>query len=153
MAREVLSGSESFVEPPGRFEAGTPNVAGALALAEAVRYLSELGMAGVCEHDRDLTAYCRQALLSVPGLALIGNADDALGVVSFVHPDVHPHDLSTVCDARGVAIRAGHHCAQPVMRRYGVVATARASFGVYNTRADVDVLTEAVRAAVELFAV
>ena len=141
---------------PHKFEAGTPNVAGAVGLAAAIRFLEELGMDAVREHDERLAALALSRLAEeVPGLRLYGpppgHASPHLGAVSFTLEDVHPHDVATIVDAEGVAIRAGHHCNQPLMRRLGVSATARASFGVYNDEEDVEALVAALRSARRLF--
>jgi len=139
---------------PHKFEAGTPNVADAVGLAAAVEWLDALGTDRVLAHERALVGLALARLGGVPGVTLYGPPADARsGVVSFSVDGVHPHDLATVLDERGVCIRAGHHCAQPLMRRLGVVATARASFWAYSTPADVDALVGGVRAAQRLFGV
>jgi cysteine desulfurase/selenocysteine lyase len=139
---------------PHKFEAGTPNVADAVGLAAAVEWLDGLGAARVLAHERALVVRALEALGALPGLTLYGPPADARsGVVSFSVDGVHPHDLATVLDERGVCIRAGHHCAQPLMRRLGVPATARASFWAYSTPADVDALVDGVRSAQRLFGV
>jgi len=137
---------------PHKFEAGTPNAAGAVGLAAAVRVLEDLGLDAVRAHDRALARLAYERLAALPGIRLYGpGAGDRTSVVSFTVDDIHPHDLATILDARGVCIRAGHHCAQPLMRRLGVSATARASFYVYNDASDVDALVAGVLAAKELF--
>jgi cysteine desulfurase / selenocysteine lyase len=138
---------------PHKFEAGTPHIAGAVGLAAAVRFLTEVGRENILAHERDLLAYAMERLAEIPDLRLLGPRDPEKrsGVVSFTLADVHPHDLATITDARGVAIRAGHHCAQPLMRRMQVPATARASFYLYNTREDVDRLVDALEHARSLF--
>ena len=138
---------------PHKFEAGTPNVADAVGLAAAVRFLEGVGMARVLEHERGLTALASRMLADVEGVTLYGPPPaERSGVVSFALAEVHPHDLSTVLDDGGVCIRAGNHCAQPLMRRLGVVATARASFYLYNDASDVEALVHGVRRARALFA-
>ncbi len=127
-----------YNEVPHKFEAGTPNVAGAIGLAAAIDYLAGLGIESVRRHESDLIAYSEEALLAVPGLSLIGRPRDKCAVHSFVLDGIHPHDVGTILDGEGIAIRTGHHCAQPTMKRFGLPATARASFGIYNTRADID---------------
>jgi cysteine desulfurase/selenocysteine lyase len=141
-------------ELPWKFEAGTPPVAEAVGLATAVGYLSALGMDRVREHERSLTAYMLEELARVPGLRVVGppEAENRGGLVSFTLEGIHPHDVAELCSREGVCIRAGHHCAQPLMRCLGVGATARASVGVYNDRADVDVLVSSLLAAREVFA-
>jgi cysteine desulfurase / selenocysteine lyase len=138
---------------PHKFEAGTPHIAGVVGLAAAVRFLTEVGRENILAHERDLLAYALARLAEIPDLRLLGPRDPEKrsGVVSFTLADVHPHDLATITDARGVAIRAGHHCAQPLMRRMQVPATARASFYLYNTREDVDRLVDALQHARSLF--
>jgi cysteine desulfurase/selenocysteine lyase len=139
---------------PHKFEAGTPNVADAVGLAAAVEWLDALGTERVLAHERALVGRALEALGALPGLTLYGPpAELRSGVVSFSVEGVHPHDLATILDERGVCIRAGHHCAQPLMRRLGVPATARASFWAYSTPADVDALADGVRAAQRLFGV
>lgn len=144
----------TWAEVPLRFEAGTPNVAAAAAYPPALDLLEELGAARVRAHERELVAYAWQRLSAVPDLHLFGPADPDLrgGLVSFHDPRVHPHDLATLLDQRGVAVRAGHHCAQPLHRRLGVVATTRASFGVYTGHDDIDALIEGIVFARSVFA-
>jgi cysteine desulfurase/selenocysteine lyase len=139
---------------PHKFEAGTPNIAGAVALAAAVDYLEALGMDAVLAHERDVVGYAVERLGRMEGLRIYGPRDpeDRSGVVSFSLGDVHPHDVATILDANGVAVRAGHHCAQLVMKHFGVPATSRASFYIYNTRSDVDRLVEGLEAVRGIFA-
>jgi cysteine desulfurase/selenocysteine lyase len=137
---------------PHKFEAGTPHIAGAIGLAAALDYLGQAGPAAVAAHEQSLLAYALEGLRSVPDVRIVGTPRERAGVVSFLVGDVHPHDVGTVLDRHGVAIRAGHHCAQPLMRRLGVAATARASFGLYNTREDVDALVRGLHAVREVFA-
>ena len=138
---------------PYKFEAGTPNIAGVIGFGVALDYLEAVGMDEIRRHERDLTAYALDRLIDVPGVTLYGPLDPDLrgGVVSFGLDGVHPHDIGQVLDSHGVAIRAGHHCAQPVMRKLDVAATARASFYLYNTRQEVDVLEAAVRETSDFF--
>ena len=138
---------------PYKFEAGTPNIAGVIGFGVALDYLEAVGMDAIRRHERDLTAYALDRLIDVPGVTLYGPLDPDLrgGVVSFGLDGVHPHDIGQVLDSHGVAIRAGHHCAQPVMRKLDVAATARASFYLYNTREEVDVLEAAVRETSDFF--
>lgn len=138
---------------PQRFEAGTPHIAGVIGLGAAVDFLEEVGHAWIEAHERSLLAYMLERLGEIPDLRVLGPVDPAerSGVVSFTLADVHPHDLATILDAQGVAIRAGHHCAQPLMRRLGVSATARASLSLYNSAADVDRLVSALEQARRLF--
>jgi len=139
---------------PWKFEAGTPPVAEAVGLGVAVEYLSALGMERVREHERSLTAYMLEELARVPGLRVVGppEAERRGGLASFTLEGIHPHDVAELCSREGVCIRAGHHCAQPLMRCLGVGATARASVGVYNDRSDIDALVASLLAAREVFA-
>jgi cysteine desulfurase/selenocysteine lyase len=135
---------------PFKFEAGTPNIAGVVGFGAAVEYLSALDRTAIADHERDLLEYARQELVKVAGVRLIGNARDRAGAVSFVMDGIHPHDIGTIVDREGVAIRTGQHCAQPLIDRYGVGATARASFALYNTREDIDALIAALGKVREL---
>ncbi|MGX1129376.1 cysteine desulfurase/selenocysteine lyase [Streptomyces glaucescens] len=145
----------TFLPPPQRFEAGVPMTSQAVGLAAAVDYLQALGMAEVAAHEDRLTARALELLGEIPGVRIVGPRDlaDRGGAVSFTVDGVHPHDVGQVLDERGVAVRVGHHCARPIVRRYGVPATTRASFYVYNTSAEVDALAEGVRAAQAYFGV
>lgn len=136
---------------PWRFEAGTVNIAGGAGLAAAVDYLSAAGLPAVAAHEHDLLVYATERLRNIPGLRILGTAPAKAAVISFLLGDIHPHDIGTVLDQEGIAIRTGQHCAQPVMDRYGVSATARASFGLYNTRSDVDALADGLRKVREIF--
>ena len=138
---------------PHRFEAGTPNVEGAVALAAACAYVTDLGLEAIREHEVALTTQAMRELGAAPGVTLFGtrHAEGRSGVVSFTVEGVHPHDLSTALDVAGIAVRAGHHCAQPLMRALGVPATVRASFWVYNTSDDVTRLVSAVQQTQERF--
>jgi cysteine desulfurase/selenocysteine lyase len=151
MIREVHLDHSTWNDLPYKFEAGTMNVAQAVGLGAAVDYLDELGMQNVREHERRLGEYAYRRLAEIEGITIYGPEKDRTGLVSFSLPDVHPHDLSQLLDEEGVAIRSGHHCAQPLMRRLGVVATARASFYLYNTEQEVDALVEALQRAREFF--
>ncbi|MFH1469798.1 MAG: cysteine desulfurase [Pseudomonadota bacterium] len=141
----------TFQKPPARFEAGTPNIEGAIGMGAAARFLMSLDRAALAAHEQDLLAYATARLSEVPGLRVVGTAPQKGPVVSFVVDDVHPHDLGTLLDRAGVAVRSGHHCAQPAVAHFGVPATTRASFGLYNTRAEVDVLLAALLSAIEVF--
>ncbi len=136
---------------PYKFEAGTPHMAGAVGLGAALDWLQGLDRAGAEAHERDLLAYGTARLTEIPGLRLVGTAPEKAGVLSFVLDDVHPHDIGTILDREGVAIRTGHHCAQPVLRRLGLQATARASLALYNTREDIDALVRGLGRVKELF--
>jgi cysteine desulfurase/selenocysteine lyase len=152
MIASVSFEKTTYNVPPHKFEAGTPNIAGAVGLGAAADYLLGLGLEVVGEHERRLLEYATERLDSIPGVRLIGTARHKEAVLSFVMEGIHPHDIGTVLDREGIAVRAGHHCAQPVMDRLGVPATARASFGVYNTLEEVDRLAGGVLAVKEMFA-
>jgi cysteine desulfurase/selenocysteine lyase len=136
---------------PNKFEAGTPHVAGAVGLAAAIDYLAGLDREAVEAYERDLLSYATRALLEIPGLRIIGTAREKAGVISFVLEGIHPHDIGTIVDQEGIAIRTGHHCAQPVMDRFGVPATARASLAFYNTKEDIDALVASLHKVKEVF--
>jgi cysteine desulfurase/selenocysteine lyase len=138
-------------EVPYKFEAGTPNIAGAVGLAAALDYLDGFGLAAIAAHEDALLRHGTEALAAVPGLRLVGTAPDKAGVLSFVLDGIHPHDIGTVLDYEGIAIRTGHHCAQPVMERYGIPATARASLGLYNTTGELDALVRGLGKVREVF--
>lgn len=152
MIRSVSFEKTIYNDPPYRFEAGTPPIAGAIGLAAAIEYLEELGLAGVARHEHQLLEEATAALRRIPGLRIIGTARRKAAVLSFVMEGAHPHDVATILDGEGVAVRAGHHCAQPVMARFGLPATTRASFALYNTREDVHALAHALRRVREIFA-
>ena len=136
---------------PFKFEAGTPNIAGAIGLGAATDYLQGLGVGAVAAHERDLAARAVRRLSEIPGLRFVGTARDKAGIVSFTLDGVHPHDIGTILDRQGIAVRAGHHCAQPVMARFGVSATVRASFAAYNTIEEVDALARGLESVREIF--
>jgi len=140
-----------YKKPPSKFEAGTPNIAGAIGLGVALDYMTSLGMERVAAHEHRLLDYATRKISGIPGVKLIGTARERAGVLSFVLDTVHPHDLGTILDGEGIAIRAGHHCAQPVMERFGIPATTRASFAAYNTREEIDLLAEGIKKAQRLF--
>jgi cysteine desulfurase/selenocysteine lyase len=137
---------------PHKFEAGTPHMEGAIGLGAALEYVNRLGVENITAHEQDVLAYATEQVSAVPGARLIGTAREKTGVLSFVLEPVHPHDIGTILDQEGIAIRTGHHCAQPVMQRFGVPATARASFGLYNTREEVDALVRGLQRVREVFA-
>ena len=152
MISSVTFAKTTYNDLPFKFEAGTPDIAGAIALGAALNYITNLGMDKIAAHESELLAYATEAVGAIPGIRLIGTAFDRAGVLSFVLDHVHPHDLGTILDREGIAIRTGHHCAQPVMERFGIAGTARASFAVYNTKEEVDALVAGIRAAREVFA-
>jgi len=136
---------------PYKFEAGTPHIAGGIGLGAAIDYLGGVNWEQVVSHEQDLLAYATDALSSIPGLKIIGTAKEKAGVISFVFDHVHAHDVGTILDQEGIAVRAGHHCAMPVMQRFGVPATTRASFAFYNTRDEVDALKRAIHQVLRVF--
>jgi cysteine desulfurase / selenocysteine lyase len=136
---------------PYKFEAGTPNISGAVGLGAALKYIEEIGIDSIARHEENLLTYGTEVLKKIPGLRLIGTAEDKAGVLSFVLDKVHPHDIGTILDREGIAIRTGHHCAQPVMHRLGIPATARASLGLYNTTEELDKLAKGIRKVIEVF--
>ncbi|KPV41671.1 cysteine sulfinate desulfinase [Thiohalorhabdus denitrificans] len=138
MIQRVTFEHTTYAKVPQKFEAGTPNIAGPVGLHAAMDYVTAIGLEGILAHERDLLAYATDAIQEVPGVRLIGTAAEKAGILSFVMEGIHPHDIGTILDNQGIAVRTGHHCAQPVMDRFQVPATTRASFGLYNTRADVD---------------
>lgn len=140
-----------YNELPMKFEAGTPNIEGAIGLGAALDYLQQTGMNNIAVHEADLLAYATDTLENIPGLRIVGAAAHKAGVISFVMNAAHPHDIAQVLDDAGIAIRAGHHCAQPLLNRLGLAATARASFGLYNTRKEVDALANALMRVKEIF--
>ncbi|HEY8121797.1 MAG TPA: cysteine desulfurase [Myxococcota bacterium] len=151
MIASVSFEKTTFAPIPERFEAGTPAIAEVIGLAAALDYLDSIGLAAIERHEADLLAYGTRLLCEIPGLRLIGTAPEKTGVLSFVVQGVHAHDLGTILDREGVAIRAGHHCAQPLHARFGIVASARASLGLYNDREDLDRLAAGVRKSVAVF--
>jgi cysteine desulfurase/selenocysteine lyase len=151
MINVVRDTTATYAPLPQKFEAGTPNVEGAIALGAAIAYLRALGMDAVAAHERELVNYALAKLSAIEGMTIYGPMDERAGVISFTLADIHPHDLATILDHEGVAIRAGHHCTQPLMRRLNVSATARASFYLYNAEEDVDALVAALEKALTLF--
>jgi cysteine desulfurase/selenocysteine lyase len=152
MILSVSFDGTTYNEPPHRFEAGTPNIEGAIGFAEALKYLDRLGLDAIASHEEALLSEATEAVLALPGIRLVGSAQNKASVLSFVMEGVHPHDIGTILDTEGVAVRAGHHCAQPVMARYGVSATVRASFALYNTDQEINVLVAGLNKVKEVFA-
>lgn len=140
-----------YNELPAKFEAGTPHIAGAIGLASAIEYLSELGLEPVAAYEQELLDYATQLIAGIDEVRIIGQAPQKASVLSFTLKDIHPHDVGSLLDREGIAIRAGHHCAQPVMKRFGVPATNRASFAFYNTTEEIDHLAEALKKIILLF--
>jgi cysteine desulfurase/selenocysteine lyase len=141
----------TYNELPYKFEAGTPNIAGVIAFGAAIDYVTGIGLPAIAAHEHHLLEACTAELSAFPGLRLVGTAKRKAAVVSFVMEGVHPHDIGTILDYEGVAVRTGHHCAQPVMDRYGIPATVRASFGMYNTEAEIAALVRGLRKVQEMF--
>jgi len=152
MILSVTFEKTEFQDPPHRFEAGTPDISGAIGLGTAVDFIEELGRDNILEHEEALTGYGVDRLSRIPGLQLLGAGQRRLGILSFDLEGVHPHDLAQVLDQHHVAVRAGHHCAQPLLEKLGHPATTRASLGVYNDERDIDRLADAIEAAREMFA-
>jgi cysteine desulfurase / selenocysteine lyase len=151
MISSVTFEKTTYNDLPWKFEAGTANIAGGIGFGVAVDWLSGVGLAAAAAHEHDLLVHGTRKLSAIPGLTIVGRAKEKAAVISFVLENVHPHDIGTILDGEGIAIRTGHHCAQPVMDRFGLPATARASFGLYNTRAEVDALAEALAKVREMF--
>ncbi|MCG3178137.1 MAG: Cysteine desulfurase SufS [Phycisphaerae bacterium] len=151
MISSVTFARTTYNDLPYKFEAGTPNIADAIGLGAAIDYLRGLGMDRVAAHEADVLAYGQARLAETPGIRPVGTADHKAGVLSFAMEGIHAHDVGTILDLEGIAIRTGHHCAQPVMERFGVPATARASLGVYNSREDIDALIAALGRVAEVF--
>ncbi|HLN29269.1 MAG TPA: cysteine desulfurase [Gemmataceae bacterium] len=150
MIRSVTFEKTTYNSLPHKFEAGTPHIAGAIGLGAAIDYLQGLGMERVAAHEQELLAYATAALAEIPGLRLIGTAEAKASILSFVLEGMHPHDIGTVLDQEGIAIRTGQHCTQPVMDRYGVPATARASLALYNTKEEIDALVKGIHIVQEV---
>ncbi|HEV2279397.1 MAG TPA: cysteine desulfurase [Acidobacteriaceae bacterium] len=152
MIASVTFEKTTYNKVPHKFEAGTPDMAGVVGLKAAIEYMQSIGTDKIAAHEHDLLEYATKKLSALPGIRVIGTAADKASVLSFVIEDVHPHDIGTILDQEGIAVRTGHHCAQPVMDRFCIPATVRASFAVYNTRAEVDALVAGIRKVREVFA-
>lgn len=151
MIESVSFTKTTFNKLPYKFEAGTPDIANVIGLGAAIAYLQKVGMQNIAAHEQELLAYATQQLQAVSGVKIIGTAKQKVGVISFVLEGIHPHDIGTILDDQGIAIRAGHHCAMPLMERFGLPATARISLGLYNTRADIDALITGLVAVKKVF--
>ena len=151
MIETVTFERTTYNELPYKFEAGTPNIAGAIGLGEAIDYITQVGLENIALHEKYLLDYATEAVADIPGLKIIGTAKEKVSVLSFVLDDVHPHDIGTFLDFEGVAIRTGHHCTQPVMDRYNIPATSRASFAMYNTKEEINILVNGLRKILEVF--
>ncbi len=152
MIRSVTFEKTTYAELPAKFEAGTPNIASVIGLGAAIDYVQSIGLDRIAAYEHDLLAYGTEQLQAMPGVNLVGTAAHKASILGFTLDGIHPHDIGTIVDQQGVAIRAGHHCAQPVMARFGVPATARASLAFYNTKAEIDALVAAIRKVQEIFA-
>jgi len=152
MIKSVTFEKTIYNDIPNRFEAGTPNISGVIGLASAIEYLTEIGMEDIYKHEKDLLDYATQKIKKIEEVKVIGNSSEKASVLSFVIDSIHPHDIGTIMDKHGVAIRTGHHCTQPIMDFYGIPATARASFGIYNSKQDVDEMINAIEKTIEVFA-
>jgi cysteine desulfurase/selenocysteine lyase len=152
MIESVTFEKSTYNKLPFKFEAGTPNISGVIGLGAALSYLNEIGMQNIAKHENDLLIDATEKLSSIAGLKIIGTAAQKVGVISFVLEDIHPHDIGTILDHEGIAVRAGHHCAMPLMARFNVPATVRVSFGIYNTKEDIDALMVGLHAVKRLFA-
>jgi cysteine desulfurase/selenocysteine lyase len=150
MIRSVSFPQTTYDDPPGRFEAGTPHIAGAIGLAAAIDFIEGLGRDAIGQHEQRLLRYATEALSTVPGVRLIGTAPNKVAILSFVLDGAHPHDVGTILDAQGIATRTGHHCAQPLVERFQVPATTRASLALYNTFEEIDALVEGLRKVSEV---
>src|SRR2546422_7537791 len=151
MIKSVTFEKTTYADLPNKFEAGTPAIASQIGLGASIDYLNSIGREQAAAHEHELLRYATQCLSAIEGVRIIGTAKEKLSVLSFVIDDIHPHDIGTILDQEGIAIRAGHHCAQPVMRRFNIPATARASFAFYNTKAEVDVLARTIEKVIEVF--
>ena len=151
MIRNVSMEKSTWNDIPWKFEAGTPNIAQVIGLGAAIDYLNEIGIKTITNYGKELQNYAQEKLQSIPDLTIYGKAKDKGAVISFNIKDIHPHDISHILDTSGIAIRAGHHCAQPIMKRLNVTATNRASFYIYNTFAEIDSLIKGLINTVDLF--
>ena len=151
MIKSVTFEKTIYNDIPNRFEAGTPNIAGAIALGKAIEYLNEIGISNIAKHESHLLNYATSKLNKINKIKIIGKAKEKAAVISFVIDGIHPHDIGTIMDSHGIAIRTGHHCTQPIMDFYNIPATARASFAIYNTTKDIDKLIEAIQKCIEVF--
>jgi cysteine desulfurase/selenocysteine lyase len=153
MIRTVSFNKTEYADTPQKFEAGTPHIAGAIGLGAAISFLQEIGMQNIADHEQQLLNYATPKIQEIAGIKIIGIAKQKVGVISFVFPDIHPHDIAAILADAGIAVRAGHHCAMPLMEFFKVPATARASFGIYNTEEDIDLLIEGLHKVKKFFGV
>jgi cysteine desulfurase/selenocysteine lyase len=150
MISSVTFDKTTYNKIPHKFEAGTPDIAGVIGLGAAIEYVKQLGISEIGVHEHELLTYATDEISAIPGVRLVGTAREKAGVLSFVMNGIHPHDVGTILDQEGIALRTGHHCAQPVMDRFGIPATVRASFGLYNTRDETDALVEGIEKVTEI---
>jgi cysteine desulfurase/selenocysteine lyase len=150
MISSVTFEKTTYNKLPYKFEAGTPDIAGVIGLGAALDYVADVGMDAIATHEHDLLAYATEVVSAIPGVRIIGTAAEKAGVLSFMVGEIHPHDVGTILDQEGIAIRTGHHCSQPVMERFCIPATARASFAIYNTRDDIDALVRGIKRVQEV---
>jgi cysteine desulfurase/selenocysteine lyase len=152
MISSVTFEKTTYNSLPHKFEAGTPDISGAIGLGAAIEYLTRIGLDNVAAHEHDLLVYATEQITRLPGVRVIGTAKEKAAVLSFVLDGIHPHDVGTILDQEGIAVRTGHHCAQPVMQFFGIPATTRASFALYNTEAEADALVRGLTKVQEMFA-
>ena len=151
MIRSVTFEKTEFADVPARFEAGTPNISGAYGLSAAIDYVSDIGMNTICSHETGLLKYATKRLGEVNDLSIFGVADNKAGIISFELKDIHPHDIGSILDREGIAVRVGHHCAQPLMDWFGITGTVRASLGIYNNEDDIDRLIKGLEIVKGMF--
>lgn len=151
MIKKVTFAKTEYADLPQKFEAGTPNIAGAIGLGAAIDYLIALGFENIMDHEQELLKSATTKLSAMKGLRIIGTAAEKVGIISFILDDIHPHDVATILDTEGIAVRAGHHCAMPLMERFQIPGTTRVSFGIYNTTAEIDVLMTAINKVLQFF--
>ena len=151
MIKSVTYQKTIYNDLPYKFEAGTPNIAGGVGLGATIDFLNRIDFDAAARHEHDLLHYATESLMQIKGLRIIGTANEKASVLSFTLEGIHPHDIGTILDDDGIAIRAGHHCAQPVMQCFGISATARASFAIYNTKKEVDALVKGIYRVIEVF--
>ena len=151
MIKSVTFENTIYNDVPNKFEAGTPNISGAIGLGTAIDYILKIGIENIAKHEANLLNYATEKIKQIKGVEIIGNANEKASVLSFTMENIHPHDIGTIMDSHGLAIRAGNHCTQPVMDFYSIPATARASFAIYNDKNDVDKLISSVKKTMEVF--
>lgn len=151
MIKRVSFAKTDYADFPNKFEAGTPHISGAIGLQAAIEYIEKIGFPALIQHEQQLTHYTTLQLQKIPGLRIIGTTPEKIGVFSFTMPQAHPHDIATILDSDGIAVRAGHHCAMPLMERFAVPATTRISLGIYNTEQDIDCTVNSLRKVIDIF--